>query len=225
MLAGCSVTPRNLVAPDSGPGTGGNATGSGGTDGSPATGTGGGTTGGSTGTCDPAVASGTGGAGGAPGPNGYHACTGGSVCLSNICLCQSPDQIFCGDSCVDSTTTQNCGGCGITCAAGQICARGRCSTADAGVTAGTAGASGSGGNSGVDAGGRAFCGGPNNWPLCIVFGGSPSRASACYNYETGCTVQPGGFGTTPGGVPCTCVINNGVNEALCPVGFQCYGPD
>ena len=211
-LAGCSAAPRNLVAPDGGRGTGGTLgqTGSGGV------GNTGGTKG--TGTCDPAVLTGTGGAG----AGSYHACLGGSVCYSkDLCICPAPYQIFCGAGCVDSTTTQNCGGCGITCGAGQSCTNGSCTNADAGSTMGTADASGSGGNGGGDAGAPLSCGDSDHQPLCLLFTGSPLHAVGCTPGP--CRVLPGGFGIR-GVTLCTCVFDNGGNEAICPVGFQCETP-
>ena len=235
VLAGCSAASRNLVAPDAGTGSGGTSgqtgsgggagntggthapdagTGSGGTLGQAGSGGGAGNTGGThgTGTCDPTAL--TGGT--------YHACLGGSVCYyTAICLCPAPYQIFCDAGCVDSTTTQNCGGCGITCGAGQSCTKGSCTSADAGSTMGTADASGSGGHGGGDAGAPLSCGDRDNPPFCLTFAGTPLRAIGCSLGS--CRVLPGGFGML-GPNLCTCVFDNGGNEGICPVGFLCETP-
>jgi hypothetical protein len=76
----------------------------------------------------------------------------GTVCSKGSCECPSPDAAeklaYCaGESptCVDTNTSPtNCGGCGKTCVAPEVCTKGKCLG-----TGGMGGASGTGGTGGV----------------------------------------------------------------------------
>ncbi|MEM6730656.1 MAG: hypothetical protein AAF658_03820, partial [Myxococcota bacterium] len=56
------------------------------------------------------------------------ACTGGTVCIADVCQCASPFEELCDDTCTPILEDdQNCGGCGIACdVSAPFCAGGVC---------------------------------------------------------------------------------------------------
>ncbi len=60
-------------------------------------------------------------------------CDVGATCQSGVCACPGIDSV-CSGACVDEQTdSNNCGGCGVVCAAGGGCAAGACVTFTAGA--------------------------------------------------------------------------------------------
>jgi hypothetical protein len=55
-------------------------------------------------------------------------CANGQTCQNGACVCP-PYQALCGGRCIPtSTDPANCGGCGISCQAPQVCSAGKCSS-------------------------------------------------------------------------------------------------
>jgi hypothetical protein len=75
----------------------------------------------------------TAGAGGTAGVGGSSACgttscSGGQACVNGACVCPAY-QTFCGGACIPtSTDPNNCGGCGVKCAAPLACSGGTCAS-------------------------------------------------------------------------------------------------
>lgn len=112
------------------------------------------------------------GSGGNPG-------TGGTACGTS-------SQSLCNGSCVDITTTTNCGTCGNKCGSGQTCSNGSC--VGGGSTGGTTG-TGNGGSSGTGGSPPIACG-----QTASLLGGCPTGPSGmiCEHCQwiSGATVTP-----------------------------------
>lgn len=53
-------------------------------------------------------------------------CGGGQLCIAGACVCP-PYHTFCGGACIPTSgDAKNCGGCGVTCAANEVCSAGKC---------------------------------------------------------------------------------------------------
>ena len=134
-------------------------------------------------------------------------------------------QAGCGETCIDVTADpKNCGGCGIPCATGQVCAAG---------STGSAGSIGSGsGGSAVDPTGTAGTGGKPTGPggssvdPTGTGGSSVDPVGTGGSSVTGTGGATGAGGSAPGtggGGGCACDVGNGSGSFGLPAALLIFG--
>jgi len=102
------------------------------------------------------------------------ACPAGSSCNNGVCGCGA-NQMLCGSTCTDVTTTAHCGSCTNACTAGQSCTNGQC------VGGGSVGGNSGGGQGGMTGGGLGGNGTAGNTGSQggMTGGGGSTRPATC----------------------------------------------